>query len=98
MSKVKVGKRLQGSEWQEMKPYLKMWGFIVTNNGNIQVFLHHKTKFTSNGSAYRYRHYLNDVEKEKFLASDYYKKSTLKTGTDRVYEYQGHIIYSYEGE
>lgn len=63
--------RLQGKEFAEMKPKLKMVGYQVSTNGNIRAIM----KYKVGSSKKRFTHWLNELEKEKFLQSDYYKNT-----------------------
>lgn len=62
--------RLQGKEFSEMRPYLKMVSWSQSDNNNIRANL----KDTRSGK--RYHHWLNSFEQEKFeLLKNNYKYS-----------------------
>lgn len=61
--------RLQGKEFQDKKPYLKMVGYQVSLNGNIRAIMKYRLGYSKK----RYTHWLNESEKERFLQSNYYK-------------------------
>ena len=77
--------RLQGKEFANIKHLLKLWGFSITKNNNIKVYCRFKRKYY-----YKVTHYLNDVEKEKFINSQYFKDSVARTKRTKY----GQIIFS----
>lgn len=62
-------RRVQGREWLQLRRdyHLRMSWFEITSRGYIKAIVH--------SGGYKFYHYLNDAEKERFLASDYYKNS-----------------------
>ena len=56
-----MGKRLQGKEFQEMRPFLKIICWNESANGNIRVDFRDKQYHNR-----RYWHWLNDAEKADF--------------------------------
>lgn len=60
--------RLQGKAFYAVKHQYKITCFSISKNGNIKVYLQHKEDENNKAT-----HWLSDVEKEKFLQSDYYQ-------------------------
>lgn len=61
--------RLQGYDFQVMRPYLEIIGWSKSNNDHIRVDFKDKRKYYQ-----RYCHWLNDVEQTKFeLVKNNYK-------------------------
>lgn len=67
-------KRLQGIEWFNIKPFVRLLNYSLSNNGNIRVEVQDKRNYC------KYSHWLNDEEKETFkkVMSNYKRKEDKK--------------------
>lgn len=63
-------RRLQGSEFQRVRPFYQMTSFSISLAGNIRVLLSNK-----NNPEDKVIHWLNDEEKRTFVKSDYFKNA-----------------------
>lgn len=63
--------RLQGKEFLEMKPYLRMYCYQVSSNGNIKAIMKYK-KGLGKSSKIKFYHWLSDEEAKRFTQSKYY--------------------------
>lgn len=77
-------KRLQGKDFYELKSKLKLVDYQASLNGNIRANLALKTSMSNKATYY---HWLSDIEKNKFLKSDYFK--VIKEIDDQIKSLKG---------